>query len=169
MVRTATQNTQICHHTLLAICTDRLHNTHHQSEEQASPDQMGKLRYRLIQGLLGEYNRISWGWDLWEFHVHAPTFWMQHTPSISQMWDASCLQKTLGSKLFSLIILEPKEIISFPKSFGLHFQPISSCFIGKAKGTAKLTNSNRKRILGQQTKKSRKKKKDCFLLPFKGS
>ena len=94
---------------------------------------------------------------------------MQYTPNISQMWDASCLQKTLGSKIFSLIILEAKEIISFPKSFGLHIQPISSCFIGKAKRTANLTNSNR-RTLGLQTKKSiKKKKKDCFLLPFKGS
>lgn len=168
MVRTVTRNTQIRHHTLLAICTDRLHNTHHQSEEQASPDQMGKLRHRVIQGLLREYNRISWGWDLWEFHVHAPTFWMQYTLNISQMWDASCLQKTLGSKIFSLIILEPKEMISFPKLFGLHFQPISSCFIGKAKRTAKLTNSSRRLTFGLQTKKIQRKK-DCFLLPLKGS
>ena len=46
------------------VCTDRLHNTHHQSEEQVSPDQRGKLRHRVIQGLLGDYNRISWVWDL---------------------------------------------------------------------------------------------------------
>lgn len=32
----------------------------------------------------------------------------------------------------------------FPELFGLHFQPISSCFISRARRTAKLTKSNKR-------------------------
>ena len=159
MVRTVTWNTRICHHTLSATCTDWLHNPRHQSEKQASPDTDGETEAQSNSGTIWgiQQNLLRVGM----LRLSCSCFCLLdavHTKHPTNV-DASCLQKTLRSKIFSLGIPEPQEMISFPKSFGLHFQPISSCFIRRAKRTAKLTIANKRNYwtLGLRTKKSRKK------------
>lgn len=68
-----------------------------------------------------------------------------HTQNITQTWDASRLQRTLRTKMLSLIIPEVQEIISFLESFELQFTAHSFLFYQESQENSKTHKLKQKR------------------------
>lgn len=99
----------------------------------------------MIQGLVWDYSQYVLGVRIMSSMCMLCLLDVVHT---THPTNVGCLLlRALRTTIFSLIIPEPQEIIPFPKSFGLHFEPLSSWFIMRAKRTTKLTNSNKKKLI----------------------
>lgn len=75
----------------------------------------------------------------------------------------------LRAKIFSLIIPEPQEMIPFPKSFGLHFQPIFFRLYQESQENSKIHKLKQKKLLDVGAEVQEIQKSTAFFSSFKGN
>lgn len=103
---------------------------------------VGKPRHKEIQSLLTDSVGVG------TIRVLGPCSCLLdavHTQNITQTWDASCLQRTLRTKMLSLIIPEVQEIIPFLESFELQFTAHSFLFYQESQENSKTHKLKQKR------------------------